>query len=123
MTKTTVLSRSLLKSKHFISLKYKYENSWTGYNENIGDECILGIVELENVEINVFPNPVKDNLYISSNYKLKSVHIFNAMGQKVFFEENYNTNEINVSSLSKGVYFLKLTDMEDRKTIKRFITE
>ena len=71
----------------------------------------------------MFPNPVKDNLYISSNYKLKSVHIFNAMGQKVFSEERQKTNEINVSNLSKGGYFLKLTDDQNNSTAKKFIKE
>ncbi len=99
------------------------KDQWTGYNENIGDECILGIAELDNVEINMYPNPLNDILNISSNYKLKSAQIFNAMGQKVFSEENLNTPQINVSNLNSGVYFLKLTDDQNNNTVKRFNKE
>ncbi len=31
--------------------------------------------------------------------------------------------EINVSNLNNGVYFLKLTDVENNNTIKKFIKE
>ncbi|WP_417861470.1 T9SS type A sorting domain-containing protein [Winogradskyella sediminis] len=38
-------------------------------------------------------------------------------------QKSLNTMEINVSNLNNGVYFLKLTDVENNNTIKKFIKE
>ncbi|WP_417861463.1 T9SS type A sorting domain-containing protein [Winogradskyella sediminis] len=74
-------------------------------------------------DIVINPNPVMDNLFINTNKTINSLEIFNTMGQKIFSEESPNINEINVSVLSNGVYFLKLTDEENNSTIKKFIKE
>lgn len=60
---------------------------------------------------NIFPNPVKDVLNISteSSVKKQSMHIYNILGQLVItvpHAENYN--EIDVSKLPKGNYILKI---------------
>lgn len=86
-------------------------------------DVLLETPESQISSLTISPNPVNDYLNINSKYKLKSVQIFNTMGQKVFFEEILNTMEINVSDLSGGVYFLKLTDDQNNNTIKKFIKE
>ena len=60
-------------------------------------------------------------LNIKSNYNVSNVEIFNTMGQKVSSEENQSTTGINVSSQSDGIYFLKLIDVENSSTVKKFI--
>ncbi|WP_353963213.1 T9SS type A sorting domain-containing protein [Aequorivita sediminis] len=46
--------------------------------------CALNIEDETIQTIKIYPNPVYDVLNINSNYDLKSVQIFNTMGQKVF---------------------------------------
>lgn len=73
----------------------------------------------ENYEsnINIYPNPVNDKLLIDgvSDYDAK---IYNNLGQ--FVMETTNTNTIDVSTLSKGIYFIKVSDGINSST-KKFI--
>jgi uncharacterized protein (TIGR02145 family) len=64
----------------------------------------------------IFPNPTKEylNIYCSS---LESVSIYNILGKELIRDSG---NRINVSSLSKGVYFIKVSDGIKSST-KRFV--
>ena len=62
-------------------------------------------------QFNVYPNPAKDVLYISSNLNdINEVQIYNSLGQEVY-KSQYNTS-INVSHLEKGVYILKVSNQD-----------
>jgi hypothetical protein len=65
---------------------------------------------------NIYPNPTKEYLNIDFS-SLESVSIFNILGKELIKESN---NRINVSSLSKGVYFIKVSDGVN-STTKKFI--
>jgi len=54
------------------------------------------------------PNPANDKLYIQNpiNITIKGVSVQSIEGKEILALEN--RNEINVSSLSEGIYFLKL---------------
>ena len=60
---------------------------------------------LENISL--FPNPVSDILTIETSKKItfKSATIYNAPGKEILTSTN---KEINLSKLSKGVYFIKV---------------
>ncbi|HEX9601423.1 MAG TPA: S8 family peptidase, partial [Mariniflexile sp.] len=71
--------------------------------------------------INVFPNPVKDVVYfkLASNENIVDVNIFNILGKHLFHTFITPTsNQIDVSSLSKGMYLLRLESVNTSKTIK-----
>lgn len=59
--------------------------------------------------ISVFPNPANDmlNIYISdARIKIKKVNLIDISGKIIY--SNTNTNSIQVSGFSKGLYFLSL---------------
>lgn len=64
----------------------------------------------------IYPNPTKEYLNIDC-LSLESVSICNILGKELIKD---NSNRINVSSLSNGVYFLKLSDGVNSST-KKFI--
>lgn len=73
-------------------------------------DFVTSINHLENNQKNLFsvyPNPAKDMLNYSSNYNEDLViHIFNNIGQTLKrIELNFNTNKVDISNFSKGVYF------------------
>ena len=75
----------------------------------------------ENKEINIFPNPVNDVLSFEDKIEGSQIQIFNSMGQ-VVKNETFTSNQINVSHLSKGIYFLQLiNEKEKTKIISKFI--
>ena len=68
--------------------------------------------------IEIFPNPMNDVLYIKSE-NIKEVTIFNAVGQQLMTIENENS--INVSSLSYGLYFVRVRDDKGNTLVKKVV--
>ena len=68
----------------------------------------------------IYPNPVSDILYISSeNTVSETITIYSLNGKKVV-EDITETNSIDVSTLSKGMYFIEISS-ESGKSIKKLI--
>lgn len=76
---------------------------------------------LEELEIQLWPNPAQDFLQIDiNNEKAVEFHIINAIG--VVMQQDYMTsgNRIDISNLSPGMYFLKVS-FEDKMTTQSFL--
>ena len=61
--------------------------------------------------LNIYPNPIKNTLNINNNKsKIDKVEVFNIVGKRLIFRQYNSSNEIklDVSSLSSGVYFIKV---------------
>lgn len=66
-----------------------------------------------------FPNPVKNTLTISNASPIETIEISSLLGQKMFSKRvNDIQTEINLSQLSNGIYFVKVTSQGNEKTIK-----
>ncbi|MDO1500253.1 FG-GAP-like repeat-containing protein [Winogradskyella maritima] len=77
----------------------------------------------EDLVFNIYPNPVNEKLFIVSKEGIDQLEIVNMTGQKVLdFKYLHNRNQVDVSSLSSGVYSIRATLREASKTI-RFIKE
>ncbi len=73
--------------------------------------------------LSVYPNPAKDKLYIQGINNFSEATISDAGGKiNNHFLLNANTQYIDVTKLSKGIYFIKLMSVNDIQTIK-FIKE
>lgn len=69
--------------------------------------------------LKIFPNPVKNNLTISNSSLIDSVEITSILGQKMISKKvNDLQTEINLSELSNGVYFVKVSSEGQEKTVK-----
>lgn len=77
----------------------------------------LSTPEFENFTLTIHPNPVSDNIYIKSKTPVKSVKVYNILG-KEFSSSLSNGNTIDVSSLSSGLYILKLYSETSEQTFK-----
>lgn len=71
-------------------------------------------------DFKLYPNPVNSILNIQLAETLEKVEVYSLLGRKVL--EN-NTTKINVSSLSLGVYLLKIYTQDGKIGVKRFIKE
>lgn len=80
----------------------------------------LGVNDWSKSDFNFYPNPVKNELNINSKSDVKNVSIYNVSGQLVL---NANSNKINTSALSTGVYVvrteLKNGQIETFKIVKK----
>ncbi len=70
--------------------------------------------------VQLFPNPVGDNLNIITNLKVvRNKRIYNMKGEFVL-ESNASQNNMDVSNLQKGYYYLVLTTAQSERIIKKF---
>ncbi|SDE79175.1 T9SS type A sorting domain-containing protein [Riemerella columbipharyngis] len=76
------------------------QDSGVEYSENC--EGVMGVKELPQRSISVYPNPVKDMLYINSAKTPSEIKIYNASGSLVAAATTQKS--INVKNLSKGFY-------------------
>jgi uncharacterized repeat protein (TIGR01451 family) len=68
---------------------------------------------------NFYPNPVKNTLTISNASTINNLEITSVLGQKMLSKKvNELHTEINLSSLSNGIYFVKVTSEGQEKTVK-----
>jgi len=97
---------------------YRAANVWKDFDiEEYEDNSISSLHSSES--INVYPNPVTDQLRIT-NYELRDnavIEIFSIVGQVIgayCIRPESNETIIDISHLSNGIYFMKL----DGKTVK-----
>ncbi len=84
-----------------------------------GLDCSTAGVEDENLlTITIYPNPVKDKLYIQGLSNTSKVSIYNVLGKLVLSETT--KSEIDVDNLQSGIYIIKIVD-EQKEIIRKFI--
>lgn len=80
-------------------------------------QCILSVSEVERVKIKVFPNPFLNNIELESNIEFTSVILLDILGNSIPLKIQ-SGNIINTSSLTSGVYFLKLKSASASQVLK-----
>ena len=62
--------------------------------------------------INIFPNPTKDEITVISEYGIKTISVYNTIGNELYSVNNkLNKNtqiKLDLSNFAKGVYFIKI---------------
>ena len=96
-----------------------------------GNQILVGISSTNNLEsnIHIYPNPAKETLYIqydlTKGLDLK-IQILNIQGQVIYTQTSFyygnNQEKINISNLSKGLYFLHIQS-HNIQTVKKFIKQ
>jgi hypothetical protein len=74
-------------------------------------------------KINVFPNPVRDLLFIQMpgfNEGISSIRVYDSFGR---FISSYNELEIQTTALKQGVYFCEITTSINQKYRVKFVKE
>jgi plastocyanin len=69
--------------------------------------------------LNFYPNPVKNELTISSIFKIDSYEIYNVLGTLVFEGKGSGVlTQVDMSRLNSGLYFVKVTSKNMQTTLK-----
>ena len=82
--------------------------------------AVLGIEETEAFELQMFPNPASDVLYIQAA-EVSAVKIFDFTGKLVV--NTANQHQISTSALSNGIYVVKVTTSQGEATRKLVISK
>lgn len=78
----------------------------------------LSSPDFSNVEVKLYPNPVKDYLSIASSEEIQEVVIYSVLGSKVF--QSTNASILDLSALESGVYLIEI-NTQNKKSLKKFV--
>jgi len=86
-------------------LSASFADDKIAWYENLG---VLGVNESTLLDFSVYPLPTTGILNIQSNATITQIELYSLLGQLVL--SNSNKNTIDISSVSQGVYFIKIKD-------------
>jgi hypothetical protein len=83
----------------------------------------LGTADFGNVNnsISLYPNPAKEVLNISTSNRITNIEVYDLLGKKV--ASNNNASVVNVATLGKGAYIVKVVQENGSVIAKQFIKE
>lgn len=79
--------------------------------------CSLSVEDFEMGKVEVFPNPFEDVISIQTDAIDFELQLFDAFGKQLTINKISRTS-IDTSSMSSGIYFLKLSTENSQKTFK-----
>lgn len=92
-----------------------WEQGWMLYL----DDLILGTPNVSQNKVSVYPNPIAHVMHINSKEPIDAVSVYTITGQSVSNITSNNKNtELDFSSLSSGVYFVKVSSNGTIETLK-----
>ncbi|MEL0454605.1 T9SS type A sorting domain-containing protein [Flavobacteriaceae bacterium SZ-1-7] len=113
---------NLSAGNHFLYMRVQNtDGKWSLYalGELVGP---LSVSDEEKVYFKFYPNPVKDILYLDvENQKILDFKVINLRGE-VVLENLQETNQIDMSSLSSGMYLFHL-ETEKGRVSKKFVKQ
>tara|TARA_R100000306_G_scaffold62249_1_gene67911 strand:+ start:2575 stop:3984 length:1410 start_codon:yes stop_codon:yes gene_type:complete len=79
----------------------------------------LGLEENIANLFNIYPNPTNGLLTINGSSAVSEITVYNNLGQLLFTSEE--KNQVNLSALGSGIYFLKISNEEGQTETKKII--
>ena len=89
-------------------------------------DSVLNLNDVLVEEVKIFPNPTKGQITISNiqNINLKKVEVYNIFGSlvnSVDVKDDLYTINLNLNTLQKGIYLLKLNTLEGKSKTQKLI--
>ncbi|WP_299313161.1 G8 domain-containing protein [uncultured Aquimarina sp.] len=96
---------------------------WASDDANQNQHWVFEVIGKENLNrdnnqdpIVLYPNPVQNTLFISGNISNKLIKVYDILGaEKISKSLDETENEIDFSQLSKGIYMVRIIDIENRR--------
>ena len=89
---------------------YKEANFWKEFiniNDGTNSSCSNGIDNAVANQLQIYPNPAKDEIFIKTEIPIEKVEIYSLAGALLLSENNF-AEKITVSTLPHGIYLLKV---------------
>ena len=85
----------------------------------VGNYIDDGLAESQELMASVMPNPTNGKITVSTNLSIGNVAIFDMLGKQVMTDKIVDgIAEFDLSELTQGVYFIKISDESSVKTVK-----
>ncbi|MGJ3236069.1 choice-of-anchor B family protein [Marivirga sp.] len=88
------------------------------------DAMVLNNTTSLNQLLNIYPNPVQNNLFIDfeSSESIQELSIISASGRKLYFNNSFQNGEsINMSAWKSGIYFMIITDANGKRIVEKIV--
>jgi hypothetical protein len=94
----------------YVAIQCVSEDAWVFMIDDISIDFFVGTPEVEQaIEYSIYPNPVHNQLNITSGVEMTEVQIFNQLGQVVYSQVVKDTNfSLNTLGFNAGVYFVRI---------------
>lgn len=119
-TKSTLTIGDSFSNLAKIYFDYNHPIITNNYTTTVQNVLSTTEISVEKNNFAIYPNPVKDILYIKSSNEIIKAEVYDAAG-RIILSTKVSGNSVNVSELSKGSYQIRLFDknhFEMQKFIK-----
>lgn len=90
----------------------------------VGTHCpVTSLEAIHKDELILYPNPVKDMLFVKSELEVEHLTIFNVSGTKVVESYQMGQNGIDVSTLPAGIYYVRIRNINGEINKGKFIKQ
>ncbi|HIP26250.1 MAG TPA: T9SS type A sorting domain-containing protein, partial [Flavobacteriaceae bacterium] len=86
--------------------------------------AVADVDKQKQIQFAMYPNPVNSelNIVLPSNLDNAQVEIYNVLGKKISSKNlNDSFNKLNVSTLSTGIYLIKIIGDNNTFGVKQFV--
>ena len=81
------------------------------------------VAYVQSDETGIYPNPASDYLFIKSNTPIEKIEIYNQTGACIMRVANPIDERIDISTIERGVYFVRIYDCENRIETRKAIID
>ena len=93
------------------------------YQTIFGVNTVLGIADLQQTEIALYPNPTTNKIFVEANSQIDAIQVFDIMGRKVLdVSPLVNKTELNLGNLNTGIYMAVISS-EGKKFMKKIVKD
>jgi uncharacterized protein (TIGR02145 family) len=123
---STEYSDAFAHFRYLVSLNASIDSSYNNKEYGFSVRCLRDnhtsiTSSINSEEVILYPNPATEKLYIKNSNYTNGIIIFDLQGKKVLSKQ-IDSNPIDISNLSKGIYVVKLVCSEN-VLITKFIKE
>ena len=100
-----------------VALKVSGPGGSDSLNKEDYINVLVGVGEsAEDFAMRIFPNPFQNGFYVQSDIRLKSLQLFDAMGEKHIEKELGEKDEVFISAekLKDGIYYCRILDADEK---------
>lgn len=80
----------------------------------------VGIEEVEQSNVSIYPNPAETFINIESEKAIKQVTVYNVIGQQMIKQDGANSR-VDLSTLSKGTYTIEIDFADGERAARKFV--
>ena len=92
-------------------------------NIELYETSSLAVDNLSTFNVKVYPNPTTDYVFVeSNNFEISEIMVFDILGKNVIPSSVLKNSRVDVSSLNRGVYFMKMS-VNGTSVTKKIIIE